>query len=338
MKGKTILKERLPDFIDELIRENLVFAPVKRENITCFDEISASDEVHLNLQNTKKPSKDVLFPKCEPLLLFEAKDKKVEVKEPKISDARRILFGIRPCEARGFNVFDKAFTSDEFKDVYYMKRRENAIVIGMACLKPSPTCFCTSVGGSPFSREGSDLLLVDLGDRYFVDVITEKGEEVIEKTRLFKDAEKRDIDAAEKAAKEAEASIKTRIRLEGIQDKLSKMFDDPSWDDLHQKCVGCGVCTFLCPTCYCFDIVDESYGSKMRRIRVWDTCQFPLFTQQASGVNPRPSGKERMRQRIMHKFSYFPEVHGEIACIGCGRCIRECPVNFDIREVLKSIM
>ncbi len=109
------------------------------------------------------------------------------------------------------------------------------------------------------------------------------------------------------------------------------------WGDLTETCLGCGVCTYLCPTCHCFDICDEAATAAGERIRVWDSCQFPLFTQEASGANPRPSGKERFRQRIMHKFSYLPKERDMAGCVGCGRCVAECPVNLDIREVLEKL-
>ena len=115
------------------------------------------------------------------------------------------------------------------------------------------------------------------------------------------------------------------------------MYDDPFWDELHLKCLGCGACTYLCPTCHCFDIVDEGNAVRGKRVRNWDTCQFALFTHHTSGHNPRQSGKERMRQRVMHKFNYFVENQGEIACVGCGRCVRNCPVNLDIRAVIEGI-
>jgi len=123
---------------------------------------------------------------------------------------------------------------------------------------------------------------------------------------------------------------------EGLKENLDEMYDDPFWDELHLRCLGCGVCTYLCPTCHCFDIVDEGNGAAGQRLRNWDTCQFALFTHHTSGHNPRPTGRERMRQRVMHKFNYFVSNFGDIACVGCGRCVRECPVNLDIRAVIED--
>ena len=136
---------------------------------------------------------------------------------------------------------------------------------------------------------------------------------------------------------EARRSIRSSLNIAQIKKALDRDFDNPLWETIHEKCLGCGVCTFLCPTCHCFDILDEGDSTQGERIRIWDSCMFPLFTLHASGANPRPGGKERMRQRVMHKFSYFLDNHEQPSCTGCGRCIRFCPVNLDIREVLGAI-
>lgn len=334
--GVIVEKSRLPRFIDDLIQRYRVYAPINRDGLTCFGEVRSSSEVNPSFQS-KLSSKEVLFPRCETLFIYKLGDGDVKLEEPQLGDERVVLFGLPPCEARGFTLIDKAFASGEFRDIYYMRRRRNTIIIGKSCEHPRSTCFCTSVRGSPFGREGSDLLLQDLGDRYLLEVVGEKGEKLVDELQGYEDATEADVEEARRIEKAAEESIRTKLELGGIEEKLEKMFNDPLWNTIFQKCVGCGVCTYLCPTCYCFDIVDDPLGSMGRRVRIWDSCQFPLFTLQGSGVNPRPTVKERMRQRVMHKFNYYPKNYGGIACVGCGRCVRECPVNLDIREVLKMI-
>ena len=234
-----------------------------------------------------------------------------------------------------FTLLDKVFGGD-FKDPYYLNRRANTVVVSRGCTTPRASCFCTSVGGGPFSTEGSDLLLTDIGDEYVVQIVSDKGAKLLDK-KGFEDAGKKNLDLAAGVIKAAEASMGPGVETEGLKEKLDSIFDDPVWQQLTEKCLGCGICTYLCPTCHCFDIVDETVGSGGERIRLWDSCQFPLFTLQASGVNPRPTGKERFRQRMMHKFSYLIDSCGQVGCVGCGRCITECPVNLDIRQVLNSI-
>jgi ferredoxin len=180
------------------------------------------------------------------------------------------------------------------------------------------------------------LLLTDLGDRYLVETITGRGEALIASSHLFRPATEADSTRKAEIAARAEEMI-SGPSVEEVKEKLDVVYEDPFWDELHQKCLGCGACTYLCPTCHCFDIVDEGDSVQGRRVRNWDTCQFALFTYHTSGHNPRPTGKERMRQRVMHKFGYFVENLNEIACVGCGRCVRDCPVNLDIRATIEAI-
>ena len=336
MKTKIIRKQDIADLLDNLLREYEVFAPVKRDDLVVFDRISSANEVLLNYTNSIKPPKEILFPQSETLLTCGSTDDAASIEVPVSKERPRLLFGIRPCDARSFLLLDKVFNEENYKDIYYLNRRDAMVVIAIGCIKPRATCFCTSVGGGPVSPEGSDLLLIDIGDDYIVQVITDKGAKLVEEGK-FEDAGEDKLTLMRKVIQEAEASMSPQITIDGLKEKLDKMFDDPVWGLLSEKCLSCGVCTYLCPSCYCFDIVDEVRNSMGERIRIWDSCQFPQFTLQASGVNPRPTNKERYRQRIMHKFSYCIDNYGQVGCVGCGRCVIECPVNLDIRQVLTTI-
>jgi len=338
MKGKIFKKDQLSKFIDDLLKKQKVYAPMNQDGFTYFNEIKSSSEVYLDFQS-KLSSKEILFPRCETLFTYKKVDGDLKLEESKINDEEIVLFGVPPCEAKGFTLIDNAFSSGEFQDIYYLRRRENTIIIGKSCQSPRTTCFCTSVGGSPFGRTGIDLLLHDLGEKYLLEIISKKGEKLLDFYKQYENATKTDIKMVQRIEKKVKESMKSRLALQDIEEKLDQMFEDPLWKSIYQKCVGCGVCTYLCPTCYCFDMFDEQVtSSEGKRIRIWDSCQFPLFTLQGSGENPRPTGKERMRQRMMHKFNYYPKNYDAIACVGCGRCIRECPVNLDIREVLNTII
>jgi ferredoxin len=337
MKKITIPKNQLPRLLDDLIQRYKVYAPVQRDNVTGFDEVTTSTDVYLDSQ-TKLPSKEVLFPQCETLFTYRSTNGEIQLIEPEAEDDQTILFGVPPCDARSILIIEKAFGSGDFQDPYYLRRKANLLVIGKACEQPRSTCFCTSVGGGPFDTQGSDLLLQDLGEKYLLEALTLHGEELMGELQDYEVATQADEDAAHRNAEKAEASLQSRLEVQGIESKLETMFEDSVWDTVYQNCVGCGACTYLCPTCYCFDIVDEGQNSQSKRVRIWDSCQFPLFTLQGSGENPRHTGKERMRQRIMHKFHYYPKNYSGLACVGCGRCVRECPVNLDIRTILSSIM
>jgi len=333
MKWKVIEKSKLPILIEELTKEYEVFAPVKEKNVASFERVSPENQPSLDFRNTKKPLKEVFSPQTETVFTYRTDKKDVEIVEPPAVKGKMVLLDVRPCDARSFVLLDKFFSSGEHKDVYYLERRKNTTIVGLACNSPLSTCFCTSMGGSPFGKEGVDLLLQDINNKYLIETVTERGEELLKKFPWLKDAEKADTERAKKLSEEAENAVKSKVSVKDVVEKLDRMFNDPLWDQIYQKCLGCGVCTFLCPTCYCFDILDE----EGKRVRIWDSCQFPCFTLEGSGHNPRPSGKERMRQRVMHKFNYVVKNYGEIFCVGCGRCVQECPVNLDIREIIRAI-
>ncbi len=337
MNSKIVEAKGLADLVAGWLKEYEVFAPVKRDGLVVFDRVNSVDEIVLDYPNSTKPPKELLFPQAEELFSFSSTDSPMSM-ETHLDDVRpRLLLGVRPCDARSFVLLDKVFDGDRYKDVYYLTRRANTLVVAVGCVKPRTTCFCTSVDGGPFSEEGADLLLADIGDAYVVKVVSVRGARLLEGSGL-EDAGEQQLASMESVACSAEKYLAPKMALDGLRAKLENMFDDPVWGPLTEKCLGCGVCTYLCPTCHCFDIVDEVTDSHGARMRLWDSCQFPQFTLQASGFNPRPTSKERLRQRIMHKFCYFPQNYAQPGCVGCGRCVVECPVNLDIRDVLNDIL
>ncbi len=328
---KNISKKNMNGFIQSLTRDYIILAPINVDGIFAFKPLDNSPGIEPNYQNSKKPPKEVFFPQSE--TMFRYRNGKV-VSTEKVSQ-KMVLLAIRPCDAKANLLLDNVFKQKDYEDVYYINKRENSIIIGLGCNRPLGTCFCTSFGGGPFSKEGLDVLLIDIGDKYLVDVVTDRGKEFL--TYKFSKATEEELKLAGKIRNESEKSIKSRVDTKALKEKLDKILEHPFWDKLSEKCIECGVCSYLCPTCHCFDIADEVVNSQGERVRNWDSCMFPLFTLQTSGHNPRPTGRERMRQRVMHKFNYFVENYEEMACVGCGRCIMNCPVNIDIRKVLKEI-
>lgn len=326
-------------FVDQLLQDFEVFAPVTNKDLLCFQPIHQSGDLTLNFSNTVKPPKEIFFPQTECLFCASCDDRKAGVIPlPTESSTPRILFGVRPCDARSFHLLDHVFLEDRLPDPYYAERRASTLIIAVGCNQPDPTCFCSSVGGNPFDETGSDLLLIDISEGFVVKPTSPRGVELIERHREHFDRPNQSIMAdAEGILRQAQDNMPVIFDIHEVTSNLNNLVTSGFWDQVYEKCVGCSICAYLCPTCHCFDITDEVIESDTVRLRTWDTCAFSYFTLEASGFNPRPTQKERLKNRFMHKFAYFPENFAQIGCVGCGRCIRDCPVNLDIREVLLDI-
>ncbi|UCB59417.1 MAG: 4Fe-4S dicluster domain-containing protein [Thermoplasmatales archaeon] len=331
MSGYILSKDNLPKFITEIMGKNKVFAPVEVNDETYFKEIKNPKDINMKYDNSKLPPKSLLFCQTETLFKFTP-GTKVKIQPPDINNSKKAIFGIRPCDAKSFFIIDPVFKED-FEDPFYVTRRDNMLLVGLSCTNPYPNCFCTSFNDSPASSKHVDILLTDIGEKYFVEVNSEKGKKIV-KSSLFKPATKADETKKKEVEKKAVNSITRFQKIDKIDEKLDKIFENHFWKEIADKCLRCGTCTYLCPTCHCFDIQDESTMIEGGRVRIWDTCMIPEYTLQASGYNPRPTRANRVRNRVYHKYNYYPKNLDVIACVGCGRCIEGCPVNIDIIDVV----
>jgi ferredoxin len=244
---------------------------------------------------------------------------------------QRLLLFPRSCDTRGLTILDRVFLG-EVEDESYRRARENTTVVGLHCLQPDRHCFCTSLGGGPFDTEGMDLALTPLdADRFLAQGVTEKGQALLASLG-GKEAGEAEHKLLAQLRTAAEAAIRRTIEVPDHQ-TMAERFDSPYWQEASRACLTCGICSYLCPTCHCFDIVDEGY----LRLRCWDTCSSETFTRMAAGEDHRKQKRSRYRQRVYHKFSYFKENFGTHSCVGCGRCIRHCPVKIDIVEIVNGI-
>ncbi len=336
MDSFVLLKKTLPTFIEKLSDEYDVFAPTRKDNIFEYKLISKPSDINLDFVNSRLPPKSILLQQTETLFKFKP-GRKGKILPKEISEDKKIIFAIRPCDAKSFSILDTVFDSD-FKDSLYLSKRENSVLIGLSCNNPGVNCFCTSFGDSPTSSKFVDILFTDIGEKFFVETISDKGKKLVEKiTDLFEKATEEDKNLKDSAEKEAIDTIKRNMKLEGVVEKLDEIFESQLWHSIAMKCIGCGTCTFLCPTCHCFDMQDEATLKEGARIRVWDSCMYSEYTMHASGHNPRPARMNRVRNRVYHKFSYFPKNSEYTACTGCGRCIEFCPVNIDIIDVIAKV-
>jgi sulfhydrogenase subunit beta (sulfur reductase) len=333
VKPRVVSAEGLAGLVTDWTKNAAVYAPVKVKGWTEFGRISSLGEADLTQVNTKLSVRGLLFPQCETMFRFETSrpDKPQEADQP----GAQVVIGVRPCDAAGIAVLDKFFTGQGETDTFYQRRREKTTVVGLACHAPADTCFCAAVGGSPAGTRGLDLLLADLGGRYLVEPLSGNGEAAVKNSP---EAAAADLAKKKELADLATAAISQRIDTGRLKHLLDSADRHPLWEDLSLACVNCGACTFVCPTCHCFDITDETRKDRGVRLRVWDTCQFCLYSLHASGHNPRQTAASRFRNRTMDKFKYTVDMIGEVSCVGCGRCILECPASIDIRETAETLM
>jgi ferredoxin len=271
MEKRLIKKDTLAGIAKKLAGDMMVWAPVKKEDNVLFETIGKDGEPFFAYLNSKNAPKNVFFPHTETLMKFTRTPKGMAFSSEANKADQSVLFGVRPCDAHSFALLDKLFDQEKYQDAYYVAKRQNTTVIAMACVKPPyASCFCTSVDGEPVGSEGADILLTDIGGDYLAEFITSKGEKL---AQYFGDAKAdaaADAKKAEIAAKAKEA-IQSRIPAHEVKPILDVNFDNPFWNTIHGKCLACGTCTYMCPTCHCFDISDEVKGSDGVRIRSWDS-------------------------------------------------------------------
>jgi ferredoxin len=334
MTEKLISHNNLDRLLARLREKGIVYAPGRDEaGDEALIEWPQNEPITLEFKNFRQSPKAFFLPQNQALL--HLRDGKWE--EPSLPDRETFLFGIRPCDARALLLLDKVFLDGDQKDPYYARRREKTTVIALACARTMVSCFCTSVGGGPGDGAGADVLAVDLETDLLLRTLTSRGEDLLSSTAdLLAEPTPAAVKESEERIHRAEDQI-TPVKTDDSVRRLRDAYDSPLWGTAGQKCLGCGTCSFLCPTCHCFDITDEVRGGAGQRVRTWDCCAYPLFTLHGSGHNPRPTPKERWRQRIMHKFRYAVENCDVSFCVGCGRCIRNCPVSMDLRTALKEL-
>jgi len=225
-----------------------------------------------------------------------------------------------------------------YKDPYWIQKYKNCLIFNEACNDPLSTCFCNWFEGGPFHKAGSDIFVVGSTEYYLLEGISSKGKDFLKGYEKTEAVEQKDLQEIEELQQKALSYLEEKTEISKIREKLNRVWDDPIWDEISGKCINCGACTYVCSTCHCFDVSDEGKNKTGQRIRLWDSCMFQLFTREASGHNPRGLSTQRVRQRVMHKYSYFMDNYQEHLCTGCGRCVQVCPVNLDIRDVVKDLL
>ncbi len=291
-----------------------------------------------NALNTAKSPKDFFFPQTEDMMKFKTAGKNIEIIDVRSEMEDFVVFGVRACDAKSFDILDRVFLVEP-QDSFYAMKRKHGIIVTVACTRPSETCFCQTFDIDAAEPAG-DVSAWKTETDLYLRANTEKGTALL--SRLGALLEECSDDAVN-AQKEKIAAVMKKLPLKDLKldafggGKTQELFHAPAWDELSQTCLGCGTCTFVCPTCQCYDIKDFNTGNGVIRYRCWDSCMYSEFTKMAHGNN-RLTQKERFRQRFMHKLVYFPENNeGIFGCVGCGRCLAKCPISMNIVKVMKKI-
>ncbi len=334
---KKIALSKINDLLTAISNSTAVFAPQSKKGSVNYDIWQEGSAVVLD-KTTVKSAKDVFFPQVENMIEFKAEGKNLSINPVNPSKDKFVVFGARACDVKSFDILDKVFLTEP-KDTFYSARRSNGTVVSLACNRPDETCFCTTFKIEAHAPKG-DVETYIVGEDLYWLPLTAKGEALTATVAdMLEDADSSAVESAKEDIKATMAKLPLAdLSLEGFgQDKVKELFDRPEWEALSSSCVGCGTCTFVCPTCQCYDIRDYNTGNGVKRYRCWDSCMCSDFTLMAHG-NIRPNKVQRFRQRFMHKLAYFPDNNnGEYSCVGCGRCLAKCPVSMNIVKVIKTI-
>ena len=330
---KVLKTGKLEQVIDRLAQQADVYVPMLRGQQSGFYSWKTYnedfDDLMFDILNVYQSPKHLILPQTEKMYSFRQEGQEVSIEEVAADIEPKVIMGIRSCDVRGIEYLDEVFLTKGYVDEFYKARRDKITIIANACYNPGKNCFCDSMGVSPTDPEAADVIMREVNGGYVWDVKTEKGEAI---TKQIEDLlEEQDVELL---------SLKPflrKVEYDGVAEKLKDMFEHPMWEKYSEPCQTCGICTYLCPTCYCFDIQVKAWGDEGYRFRCWDSCMYHEYTQMAGGHNPREAAKERFRNRFLHKLQFFPERYGRPLCTGCGRCIVACPTGVSIIKIIDEV-
>lgn len=335
-----IAKEQLPALFQLIAANQELYLPVKVSGQVNFAAWSENAQVDLDTLKTVKSPKDAFFPQSENLYTVKREGKKITIEPEALKEQSFVVFGMKACDVQGVKVLDQVFLAEPV-DTFYASRREHGTIVALACHEPEESCFCKAFG-IDCAEPAADVAAWMVEEELYWKALTEKGEALTRTVESLLESASPQEEEKVEGEKEKIRSIVEKLPYSNLSLKgwngeaLTEKFDSPLWEELYKPCLACGTCTFVCPTCQCYDIKDYDTGHGVQRYRCWDSCMYSDFTMMAHGNN-RTSQMQRFRQRFMHKLVYFPANNdGMYSCVGCGRCVEKCPASLNIVKVIKS--
>jgi len=335
-------KSGLNKFYETIIGKNETYAPVEKFGKYDYKRVTALSECDPDSPIPKTmSSKPLFFPKSAKVMKYTATSAGTEVSEVAEDplSGRRVILGVKHCDARSLQVLDHVYKWD-YIDTDYQKRRENTIIISTRCDKAGTHCFCTSLDYDVENSDAHDVRIVNgLDGKIYILAVTEKGENLLKESNIehrISNIEESSVEL-KKHYEAFASSFRLKMNYKEINEKMQGQFDSPAFEEAARNCVSCNTCAFICPTCHCFKVNDEKIKDTGVRYKSYDSCNNVYFTLMAGGHNPRNVKYRRWRQRSMHKFVYYKERFGVNLCVGCGKCTISCPVNISIFEVVNHV-